>query len=200
MAIDVPRPPGSRRIPAEVWDAAVEAEKVRAAAERAASVLLGEAQAEAEAIRARAVEAGRAEGLAQLAGLAESLLKARELLWSEAEPQLVQLAFSIAQRILALSVERDPEAVVQLARRAVQAVRHHAQLKIHAHPDDLATLQEAMALPGGEGGPGGRIALIPDAQVERGGVLIETELGTVDVSLGAQLDALRQAAGGPARR
>lgn len=199
MANEVPRPPGGRRIPAVLWDAAVEAQRVRNDAAQEATALLEQARAEVGSLRARAAEAGRAEGLAQVQALVAGLVRARDRAIAEAEPQLIELAFSIAQRVLGRAVERDPEAVVQVARRAVAAARRQAELRVHAHPDDLAALRGAEP-PLAEGaGLGKRLTFVADDLLERGGVRVETALGVVDASLESQLGALRRAADGGRR-
>lgn len=182
-----------RRIPAPLWDAAVEARRRLEAASAEAAALLSRAREEAERLRAAASRAGREEGLAGVTELLARAVAERDRLLASAEPQLVELAFAIARTVLARAVERDPGSVVETARRALEAARGRERVTVRAHPADLPALLEAAL--GREEVPPRALAMRPDAAVERGGVVIETEVGTVEARLSSQLEALRRALG-----
>lgn len=187
-----PRPPG-RRIPAQLWDASLEARRLREAAEAESKALLERARGEADRIREDAAAAGREDGLAQATEIVARAALVRDGLLASAEPQLVELAFEVARRVLGRVAERDRDAVVEVAARALEGVRHRRHVTLRAHPDDAGALREAE--------PGLRdqlrlercIALVEDPSVGRGGVVVETEAGTVDARLAAQVGALRRA-------
>jgi flagellar biosynthesis/type III secretory pathway protein FliH len=194
---DVPAPSGvgplSRRIPAPLWDATSEARRRLDDAVAEARSIVETARAEADAIRAAAAAAGRDEGLATACEVvARASLEADRLL-AGAKAQVVELAFAIAGRVLARAAESDPRVVVESAERALEAVRRRAEVVVRVHPQDLAALQAE------EPGLAGRLTrarglrLAADDAVERGGVVVETEAGSVDATFAAQLDGLRRA-------
>jgi len=164
------------------------AEELRRAAEQAAERIVEAARAEADAVREAARALGRREGLAAVDALRAQADAARERAYAEAEPALRSLALEIAGRVIGRVVESEP-VVVTLAERALQRARHRRRLTLRAHPGDRGALAEAMprlsAL-----APAAELALVDDAGIGRGGVLLETEAGAIDARVEAQLEAL----------
>lgn len=193
--------PGARRIPAQIWDAAAEARRRLESAAAEARALLEGAREEVLAVRERAAAEGREEGLATVTELLARAAHQRERLLARAEPELVELAFAVARRVLDGVAQRDRQVVVEVAARALEAVRQRKELTLRVHPDDAGAVRE--------GEPRLRerlagepwIAIVEDPSVGQGGVVVETEAGTVDARLATQLEALRHGmdeSGGPA--
>ena len=185
--------PGTRRIPAQLWDAAVEARRTLDSAAREARALVDSARAEALAIRESAAAQGREQGLASVTELAARAALLRDRVLAQAEPELVALAFEVARRVLDAVAQRDRAVVVEVAGRALEAVRQRRELTVRVHPDDASALREQEARLCGRLAGAPCIAVVEDASVGRGGALVETEVGTVDARLATQVDALRRA-------
>ena len=190
---ELPWPLGSRRIPAVVRDAREVARETRAEGQRQAAELLVQARAEAEALRAAAVSAGREEGLARATEVVARAALLHDRLLARAEPDLIELALAVAGRVLCRIVERDGGAVVELAARALEAARQRSEVRIRAHPEDLAALRAAEPQLLGVLVRARRLDLVGDATVERGGALVETEAGSYDARLEQQLEGLGRA-------
>jgi type III secretion protein L len=185
-----------RVIPAALFDAAEDARARVAAAHREAQEILSAARAEAAEVRAEARGEGREAGLAEATATIALGSAERDRLLAAAEGDVVELAFAVAARVVGAAAERG--VVVEVARRALESVRSRAHVTLRAHPDDLAALRAADAglaavlvcAPG--------IALRADSAVARGGVVVETEAGSVDATLSAQVEGLRRAVTGGA--
>jgi type III secretion protein L len=189
----------SRRIPAVLFDASEEAQRLREDAAREASGLVAAARAEADAVREAAAAAGREEGMARASELCARAGALRDEVFAAAEAELVELAFAIAARVLALAVERAPAAVVEVARRALEAARQRIEITVLAHPEDVAALRMAEPQLVEELERARRISIREHPAVGRGGVIVETEVGTIDGRLDSQLAALRRAVEGGCR-
>ncbi|GEJ57281.1 FliH/SctL family protein [Anaeromyxobacter diazotrophicus] len=187
------RPPGSRRIPAQLWDAAAEARRLREEAAAEAGRLLQAAREETERLRAAAAEAGREEGLARATELVARAALARERLLAGARAELADLALELARRIVTRAAALDPEVVIELAGRALEVARGHSALTVRAHPEDLAALRAAEPRLAGGAGGGRALAWAADPALARGEVRVETEAGAVDARLAPQLEALGRA-------
>jgi len=187
------RAPGSRRIPAQVWDAEAEARRRLDGAAAEAREIVQRALAEAAALREAAAAAGREDARVEATAMVARAAVERDRLLGEAEPQVVRLALAVAGRILSRAAETDPEAVVELASRALDAARRRADVTLRAHPEDLAALRAAEPTLLERLSRVRCIAFVGDAAVGRGGVVVATEAGTVDARLATQLDALRRA-------
>ena len=191
--VGVPRPPGSRRIPGEVWDATAEARRLRGEAAAEARQAVEAARGEAARLRAEASAAGREEGLARATELIASAALARERLHAGAEGQLVEAAVEVARRLVERAAAVDRELVVELAARALEPVRGRTDVVLHAHPEDLAELHAAEPQLSRALGDSRAVALVADPALGRGEVRVETEAGAVDARFAPQLEALGRA-------
>jgi flagellar biosynthesis/type III secretory pathway protein FliH len=185
--------PGRRRIPAPLWDAAEEARRLRSEAHASAERLLADAEVAAEDARRLARVRGREEGLATATETLAAAVRLRDRWLAGAERELVELALVIARSVIAEAAERDPQLVVETARRALEAARRRRDVTLRASPQDVAALRAAEPRLAASLAIGHGIVLLADPAVGRGGVVVETEAGTVDASLDAQLAGVRRA-------
>ncbi|MFL5274391.1 MAG: FliH/SctL family protein, partial [Anaeromyxobacteraceae bacterium] len=183
-----------RVVPAALFDHAAAARGRIAAAEQEADEIRAVARAEAEVLRREARAAGREEGVAEASAALVRAAAERDRLLSSAEGDLVELAFAVAERVVGAAAERG--IVVAIARRALEAARDRSHVTLRAHPADLAVLGAAEAELSAQLARAPGVALRGDPAVARGGVIVETEAGSVDATLAAQLGALRRAVTG----
>ncbi len=181
-----------RRLPAEVLAAAGRARDVLDRAEAEARQTLEAAARERERVLAEAEEAGHRAGLARAAAALARAAAERDRLLQAAGDDLVRLAVAVAGTILGREVERDG-VVEAVAERALEAVRHRREVTLRVHPGDAPALRR-------EAGPlGGLLARWPslsireDPAVGRGGLVVETEAGTLDARLETRLEAVEAA-------
>jgi len=162
-------------------------------ARKAAARILAEAQGDAARLRAQAVadglESGRAELTELLAVARVEAARARR----EAEPELRRLAVKIAEKILGRELALQPDAVADVARAALGAAGEPEMLLLRAHPDDVAALERARPRFVAQLREACVLTVRADAQVARGGCVLETPLGVVDARLSTQLAALERA-------
>ena len=170
-----------------------DATQLRASAEADAQALLVVARAEADRIRAAATAEGRERGLA---AVTELLVSARaEALRSRraATLDLRGLAVKIAEKLLGRTLALDPAAVVDLTTEALRHAGEPKAIRIRSNPDDLALLESGRPRLLDRARSAGALHLEGDASIERGGCIIESELGSVDARLSVQLDAIERA-------
>lgn len=183
----------TRRIPAAVVDASERARAIVAAAEEEARALVGAAEADAARVRQDAVEAGRQEGLARAAAVLAGAALERERRLAPLAGEVAALGLEVARRVLGDAVAAQPEVVLELAARALAEARDREIVVLRVSPADAARVRAA------EGrlsallrrAPGARLREDPD--LAPGDVVVETEAGTVDASVRAQLAALERA-------
>ena len=162
-------------------------------ARKAAARIVAEAQTDAARLRAQAVADGREAGLAEVTELVAGARAESARARREAEPELRALAVKIAEKILGRELSLRPDAVADVAHEALRAAGEPEQLLIRAHPDDVAALErERPRLI--ERLREERVLIVrADAQVARGGCVLETPLGVVDARLTTQLQAIERA-------
>lgn len=158
-----------------------------------------EPEIDVEALRQQAyqqgVEAGKQEAwqLAQqeidalqqnMQVLIQSIPSELTRVLSEAEPQLLDLALSIAKKIIQTEVAQNPNVIAGVVHAALEQVQNQTIIAIHLNPDDVETLQPEFS--------DGRIELIPDSAVQRGGCRVETDLGELDATLETQWEMIER--------
>lgn len=137
-------------------------------------------------------EAGakRAEAmLRRLSDTIQELATVRRSMIRETERQMVELALSIARRVVRREVAIDSELTLTMARVALDRLGDSTAVTIRLHPQDFeATCGQREALLAGS-----HVTVTPDASVSRGGCLVQSDFGYVDASVDAQFQELARA-------
>lgn len=141
---------------------------------------------------ARGEAAGRAAAAGELRAAAESgqaafaravasLGSYRARLRHDAERDLVELALSIARRIVRRELSVDPEAITGLARAALDRIdaREVRSVRLHPAQAQAAAAHLARLAPG--------IEIIADASLEPGAAVFDTARGAFDAGLDTQI-------------
>lgn len=142
------------------------------------------------------IEAGKKEA-AEMIGAAKDLMdqiiKERELILKNAEPEIAQLAIKIAEKIISAEVSTKPEVVKSMVKAVVEKIRDREQVTIRVSPADADAVRNnrevyAKLVDGLK-----HLEIVSDPKVERGGCIIETNLGNVDGRISTQLSSLELA-------
>lgn len=118
----------------------------------------------------------------------DRLVALREELTYRTEREVVELALAMATRILHREVSLDRELLLVMARIALDRMGDVSTATIRLHPDD-----EAAARGGREAWAGGGVTILPDATVQSGACVIQTDRGHVEVGVDAQIKELATA-------
>lgn len=149
--------------------------------------LLRAKEEQEEAVREVAVNARK-----QLDSVIDDVRRQRQAFFADAEDGLLRLAFDIAKKIIGIEIERTPDVVVNIARGALKRLSERDQITIRVCPNDLdvlrshrdAFLHEADL---------SDLRIIADPRVTRGGVIVETDGGSIDGRIDAQLSVAQDA-------
>lgn len=108
-----------------------------------------------------------------------------------AEPEIVRLAVAIAERVLHAHIAMEPAAVLEMVRGAIARVVSRETVTVRVNPADIELMREhrdrLMMMNDID-----NMRLIEDQRVDRGGVIIETEAGTIDAKVSTQLREVRR--------
>lgn len=181
--------------------AAADAERMIREAESAALNIVSQAEARATAIRDTARDDGHTDGYETGKGAAEEELKpvistfreliesvraARSSVISGAEPELVKLAMAIAERIVHTEIAENKNVVVENVRNALTRLVNREVVTLRLNPADMETIRQyrdsIVASSDVE-----HLRVVEDQRVDRGGVVVETEAGTIDAKIATQL-------------
>jgi flagellar biosynthesis/type III secretory pathway protein FliH len=171
-----------------------------------AKQLLAEAgergEALAEAVQAEAKVAGHAEGsaaadremsdmMATMRNLVDMARVERHKLMESAEPELVRLAVGIAERVLHQQIALDRGVVVEMAKVAIGRLVEKESVTVRVNPGDLERMREHRdeLLSNGEIK---NFRVVEDQRVDRGGVVVETDGGTIDARISTQVNEAKR--------
>ncbi len=188
-----PPNPGAAPIAAPVAEAArarrIAGEVIEARAE--AARIIASAQKEAEAVVASAAAAAATEAREQeVARLAASFLALRDEEAGQPErdvDRIIELAVLLAERLVGEAIRVEPARIAELAASAIHEARGARRVRIDASPDDVDALAQAL------GAIGQSADIQPDPTLQRGSLVVHTDLGRVDARLQPQLARLAAA-------
>lgn len=139
-----------------------------------------------------AFEQGTEEALLEFE---QNLLQAKEIrdrILRETEKDVLKLSVRLAEKIVGQELETDKETIKNIVSTALQNARQKERITIRVNPSDLQTVQN-----NGEQfkstAQSKFIDFVADPRVEKGGCLIESEVGTVDARLETQFRVLERA-------
>ncbi|HZZ00076.1 MAG TPA: FliH/SctL family protein [Candidatus Baltobacteraceae bacterium] len=145
------------------------------------------------------VTTGRAAGYAELeedvAAIHELIDNARaqrNVVIETAEPELVRLAMAVAERVVYDHVAIDPNVVLENVRHALTRIVGREIVTMRVNPADAEILRKHR-----EGTAASNdvehLRIVEDQRVDRGGVVVETDAGTIDAKISTQLREARRA-------
>lgn len=139
-----------------------------------------------------AADADMTEMVHTLHSLMASLREQRAATIESAEPEIVRLAMSIAERVVHDQISADPNVVVENVRSALTRLVSREVVTLRVHPSDLETMRQhrdaIVAVSDVE-----HLRIVEDQRVDRGGVVVETDAGTIDAKIATQLREARRA-------
>jgi len=123
----------------------------------------------------------------QMSGQLGPLLNSFNAQLEALEPQMAravaQAAVMLAQRVVRAELQAHPEQVAELATQAVNAVLQSARhIRVLVHPDDHALVASGAA----EALQARGARLLAQPGIERGGCLVESDLGQIDARIDAR--------------
>jgi flagellar assembly protein FliH len=137
------------------------------------------------------MEAGgkRAEAMLRRIGQTiEELGGLRQTLIQETEREMVQLALTLARRVVHREVTLDPELAAALAHVALERLGTTTPATIRLNPEDYTVVAQDSARWGGQ-----TVTVVPDPSISRGGCLVDSAFGSVDATIERQFDELSRA-------
>jgi len=175
-----------------VAKAKADAQRIVGEAREQAAGLITEAQAEGEQIKADAktggYQEGREQGATELAEIVAGASQRLSQIEAQAVPQLKELAVTIARKILGKELEFHPDGVVDIVKQALgEKARQRREIFLRVNPEDMTAIRESKPDLLEVLSRCKEIGIREDPDVERFGVVIETDAGMIDAQLETQL-------------
>ncbi|MGQ9853574.1 MAG: FliH/SctL family protein [Candidatus Oleimicrobiaceae bacterium] len=126
----------------------------------------------------------------QLGALVSQLIAEQQHLLRQAEPTLINVVMAVVRRVIRRELAGDSEYAATMVREALRYVHDSTKVVVRMHPDDAALLRDKVGeLTAGAQGLE-QLELKEDPHLAPGGCLVETDLGTIDARLEAQLEEI----------
>jgi flagellar assembly protein FliH len=120
------------------------------------------------------------QATAQIGALLDAFDAQTQALDADVATAVARTALQLARQVLRSELQTRPELVADVASEAINSVMHSARhMAVHVHPQDLPLV--AMGAEESLSARGARLQ--PDATVPRGGVLVHSDVGTVDARI-----------------
>ncbi len=133
-------------------------------------------------------ETRSAKEAAKIAHALELFVAERKSYFSRVESDVVHLALAIASKILHREAQVDPMLVAALVRVAVDKLHDGSSVSVRTSPANAEKWREYLA----SSMNGSTITIIEDAQLSPDDCILETDLGSANFSIDAQLKEVEQ--------
>lgn len=117
----------------------------------------------------------------------------REKIVKESEKQIIEMILIIARKVIKDEVVERKEIVLNNIREALEKIKDRDRIDIRvnfsdlelatAHKDEVIKMMESLR----------KVNIYEDSRVDRGGVIIETDIGAVDARISTQLKEIEEA-------
>jgi flagellar assembly protein FliH len=164
------------------------ASETAASAKREADVRLeGRRQGLAEAQKTFAEQVEKERN--RLAAVLAQFTRDRAAYFAKIEGEVVQLALSIARKILHREAQVDPLLLAGMVRVALEKIDHATGVTLRVHPQNAPDWQRYLAT---HLEPADRPEILEDASVPPDECTLETSMGTAKIGLEVQLKEIEQ--------
>ncbi len=172
------------------WLQKREEDEAAAAASKEEGYELGYTEGRAQA--EQAVHLEWAQKLSEAAEILKSAYAMREQIIQEAEPFLVDLSCSIAEKIISQQLADAPDMAIDLIRRSLSRRREQGVITLCVSPSQLPFVQAAreelhMAIDSQA-----ELQILPDSTVTDHGCVIRSVYGSIDARIDTQLSEIKR--------
>ena len=176
----------------DVDSARSRAREIAQTAQAEAAKILQEAEQKRAEVREDARQEGYEEGLRHWNEILAAATSRSDELLRRNEADLVRLAVRMAEKIVGERLTADPATMVGIVGEALKSVRREKSLTIQVHPSCVDLIRSRVEDLRGRAGGTREIWVEPNAAVQPGGCIVESDVGVIDARLETQLRCLEQ--------
>ncbi|WP_308639244.1 FliH/SctL family protein [Paenibacillus silvisoli] len=148
--------------------------------------LEGKAQAEAD------VNAQWEAMLIEAKAILDSAYESKEQIIQEAEPFVVALSTSIAEKIIHKQLSLDPKWTIDLISKSLERRREQGVITLCVSPQQLAFVQAAREELSLVIDSQAELQIVPDVSVKQFGCVVRTSFGSIDARIDTQLTEIKK--------
>lgn len=118
--------------------------------------------------------------------------RTREQIIQEAEPFIVELSCSIAEKIIGKQLSLEPEMVLDIITRTLSRRREQGEITLCVSPANLSFVQAAREELNATIDSQAELVIIPDSSVKDEGCVIRSMFGSIDARIDTQLSEIKR--------
>lgn len=172
-----------------------------------AEAILKKASAEREAIEMEAYRKGLEQGQAQgqmmaakrieplvktLSHAIEELKKMRQHIIEKHQDQIIEILMIMTEKIIHREIHLSPDIILDTLRHACSHLTETDEIRLRVHPSDFEYIRDMERVISTQLTGKGNMHFIEDTNVERGGIIIDTEFGEIDASIRSQIEHMKE--------
>ncbi len=131
--------------------------------------------------------------MSRLENIFSELSNFRKLMFDQFSSPILSLSFEIAKKIIRKEIEEDKEFVLRILEEILLEFLDATSIIIKVNPSDFAIIEEFKPNILSRLKDLSELKLIADDSVEKGGVIVETDFGTVDGRISEQIEVIKEA-------
>jgi len=120
----------------------------------------------------------------------ETIHSMREKVLRESEDELLKLIIMVARKVILREVSQNRDILSAVVQNAISGLSERDEITVRLNPDDYALVTSGREDILSKELASDRLHLKPDTTVLSGCCLIDTEMGTINASIDAQLDEI----------
>lgn len=130
--------------------------------------------------------------LAEAASILKEAYRTREQIIQEAEPFIIELSCSIAEKIIDKQLSLESELVIDMITRTLSRRREQGEITLCVAPASLSFVQAAREELNAAIDSQAELVIIPDATVKDNGCVIRSKFGSIDARIDTQLSEIKR--------
>jgi flagellar biosynthesis/type III secretory pathway protein FliH len=159
-----------------------------------AKALLSRVEQEMERSKQEGFNQGKQEGMENVLEMLVRVKELRAKLFTDNEKEIVRLVFEIAKKIIGREFNQNDKAIMNVIRLALSdAVGDKIVVRLNPKDYEIVRKNEKELVEAVETGTS--LNFKEDLDVQPGGCVVDTDIGTIDAQLDTQLHAIKKALG-----
>jgi flagellar assembly protein FliH len=163
--------------------------------------LISRAREEADSIREAASKEGYQEGIdkskediSQLAQAISVFYTAKQDVFDEIAPDILEISLDIAKKIIKKEASEDPEVILSNVKEILKGLsKEESKIMLKVNPAQAAIVEEKVPPLIKLSGLEAKVLVIPDENIMEGGCLVTTTNGVIDATIETQIGIISEA-------
>lgn len=128
----------------------------------------------------------------EAASVLKDAYQIREQIITEAEPFIVELTCTIAEKVIGKQLSLEPDMIVEMIKRTLARRREQGEITLCVAPASLSFIQAAREELNASIDSQAELIIIPDTSVKDDGCVIRSKYGSIDARIDTQLSEIKR--------